>query len=334
MADWVELSALSASRGSFSWAEFLRAVQLPDDPDHGVDNENASGEGLEEEITGAESEKLLGDVADELRYRADALDDNYPFVFRVRNGKWSIEVQEEQEPSRSSAYLVYKTCLLISAFRHGMLRSPNSEHAKQMSDCMQRVAYFVAGEVIGGDAHWFGWPRPDSTTTMRNALVALLAKLKQGTVKTEDPDWTSGHEKDAGIDVVAWRSFRDGKPGSLVLYGQVASGLDWINKPVTGEFLKAYFNDWFIDEPTSHYIPATFIPFMQHDNCRPKRGQAYEAAMHGRARKDEIVHGLVVDRLRLSELAVGAEARCRVLLGEDPAIKQWFEVSMRLAAAA
>lgn len=334
MADWVELGALSASRASASWADLLRAVQLPDDADHGIDTENPSGEALEEEITGAAYESLLGDVADELRYRASTLGDNYPFLLRARSGKWSLQLRDVQSSSGSSAHLVYKTCLLISAFRHNMLRSPDYDHARQMSDCMQRVAYFVAGEVIGGEAHWFGWPRPDSTTTMRTALEALLVKLKHGAVKLDDPDWTNGHEKDAGIDVVAWRSFRDGKPGSLVLYGQVASGLDWTSKPVTGEFLKAYFNDWFVDEPTSHYMPATFIPFMQHDSCRPKKGQTYERAMHGGARRDEITHGLVIDRMRLTELAVGAEARRGESLAADSAVQQWFAASMRMASAA
>lgn len=333
MADWVELTALTAAHGTASWGDLVRSQQVRDDADHRVEHDDVSGEDLDGEITDSQYENLTAEVGDELQFRSDSLGVLYPFEFSVIRGRWTLSARPIPQAGDTSACLTYKTCLFISGFRRGLLRSPSKEHTAAISDCMQRVAYLVAGELVGGDAHWFGWPRPDSTTTMRTGLERLIERLRHGVIKVADPEWTSGHEKDAGVDIVAWRSFLDGRPGSLVLYGQVASGLDWTEKPVSPDFLKAYFNDWFIDEPAAHYVPATFIPFMQHDNCKPRVGQSFESAAAGKARQNEILHGLVIDRLRLCELADAAEAVHAAKLSDEQAVNEWFATSLELAAA-
>lgn len=333
MADWVELTALIAAHGTASWGDLVRSQQVRDEADHRVERDEISGEDLDGEITDSRYEDLASEVGDELQFRSDSLRELYPFVFAVVRGRWTLTVRPTPEGGDTSAFLTYKTCLFISGFRRSLLRSPSKEHTSAIADCMQRVAYLVAGEVVGGDAHWFGWPRPDSTTTMRTGLEKLVERLRHGDIKVKDPEWTSGHEKDAGVDIVAWRSFLDGRPGSLVLFGQVASGLDWTEKPVSPDFLNAYFNDWFIDQPSAHYLPATFIPFMQHDNCKPRSGQSFEDAAAGKARQNEILHGLVIDRLRLCELADAAEAGRAAKLSDERAVNEWFATSLQLAAA-
>jgi hypothetical protein len=333
IADWVELTALASSRGIASWADLVRSQQVRDDADHVVERDDVSGEDLDGEITDSRVEELAFDVGGELQYRAETLGQFYPFEFSLVRSKWTLRRRSVQAEGTMSAALTYTTCLLISGFRRRMLQSPNTAHTNTIADCMQRLSHLVAAEIVGGHAHWFGWPRPDSTTTMRAGLEALVEKFGQGVIKADDPEWASGYEKDGGVDIVAWRRFRDGRPGSVVVYGQVASGLDWPDKPISAESLKAKFNDWFVNEPSVHYLPATFIPFMQHDDCVPRKSQSYEQVMMGKARQNEIMHGLVIDRLRLCELAAEAEERRQASAAQDAAVREWVDASLGVAVA-
>ena len=125
--------------------------------------------------------------------------------------------------------------------------------------------------------------------------------MRLGKPSDNVPLWSNGQEKDAGIDVIAWNDFRDGRPGKLVMLGQVASGRDWTEKSVKNETDR--FFDWFSQPPTKHFIPSIFIPFPQHHDCQTRDDATFEDVAFETAWHREHLFGLIVDRLRIVETA-------------------------------
>ena len=143
----------------------------------------------------------------------------------------------------------------------------------------------------------------------------------------------NGKEKDAGIDVIAWRDFADARPGKIILFGQVASGKNWTAKSVKSDTPR--FLSWFSVRPTEHFIPAIFIPFPQHHDCTGRAAAAFEAVAHDEAWQREQEFGLVIDRLRI----VGAAAKRLVGQRDDSgyetltAVGGWIDRALTVARA-
>lgn len=333
-ADWAELSAIVSKRGVLSSSDLVRACGLPDDSDHVTVADGLTRDPWEGEIAPLSEDEAVQDVGEELAFRAETLGEDYPFEISFSAEKWKLQLKADTLHAPPSAWIAYRLCLLISGFRLDLIATDNQSHVRSSADCMQRLAMFTVEEAIGGgDSYWFGWPRPDGTKTMRAALSVFVDKIGFGVLKGDDPAWSKRREKDGGVDVIAWKKFRDGRPGALVLYGQVASGKDWDTKPIFNEELKASFNDWFATPPTSHYITATFIPFMQNEESACIVGRTYDEIVADEARQQEIRHGLLIDRLRIVELASGAEIRKNRSLHNDSVIGPWLTQSIEIATA-
>ena len=197
-----------------------------------------------------------------------------------------------------------------------------------MERLFQDVAVAAAATIMCGDVISFGWPRPGGTG-FRAALRGACRKLGLGEPLRYLPAWSSGKEKDAGIDVIAWREFRDRGPGKLVMLGQVASGLDWPEKSVKNDTYR--FFAWFSKRPTEHFVPAIFIPFPQHHKCSPRSGVPFADAAVGEAWLREQYLGLVVDRLRIVEVAA---TRLAGSDGKLQDLRRWVDGALDLARAA
>jgi hypothetical protein len=328
-ADWIELLALTSSRNSASRADIVRLVTKQSDIDHGIEADPDTGEELESEILETGACVLADNVADELDFRSKALGVSYPFTINIRTETWSIELNPEslEEP----AARVYIFCLLVSGVRDGRLVSGAiSAVAKDdFAHLFQAVSYLAALQLMGNGGLSFGSPRPDGSKFLE-AIQKFTASFGVGEPRTQFMPSSSHKEKDEGIDVIAWRSFADGRPGQVLLLGQVASGNDWLDKPVqtaVGRFL-----DWFVTHPAKFYLPAIFIPFVQHHKFEPVRAVAYEPAVRDYCRRTEITFGLVVDRLRIVELiAESQETRLAESLKD---VDGWNNVALEQAKQA
>jgi hypothetical protein len=302
LADWAEVSCLSSPRNVASRGDLLGVLDLLGEEERGsLDVDNATGEGLEEEILEGERVTFADAVLDELQFRAETLGANYPFELQGRGERWRLS--RKQRPSDavdSTAQACYIFCLLVSAIRDGAIQGANLAAIKQaMPSHFQWLAVEAAAEVVNGYAHSFGWPRPAGTSFLR-ALGELTEKLQVGKPLERAPLWASGKEKDAGIDVIAWRDFPDLRAGKLILIGQVASGYDWTKKSVKQD-APVFLREWFSPSPTEHYVPAIFIPFPQHHKCEGRRDAEFEVVAREEARHREMSFGLVIDRLRIVE---------------------------------
>ncbi len=164
-------------------------------------------------------------VFEELEYRARAGGHGYPFVvdgvILRTDGNWDDEI-------------AYVFCLCLSYFgrRHDL---PDAARARRM---FEHVATEAAKSFIRGDALRFGWPRESGIagepaglpTPFEDAINELCERIGEGNGFCPNEFKDPIYQKDAGVDVVAWRDFPDRRPGKMLLLGNCASGHNWIDK--------------------------------------------------------------------------------------------------------
>jgi hypothetical protein len=303
-ADWIEVKALSESTGAASKADLLKMQGLGSDEidEHGSDRMlgDDSSE-VDTEILNPRLEAWLDEVLVELDFRSRSLGDSYPFELDFNDDQWSVRCSEGAGNAEDLARGTYLACLMVTAVRFHLVRSPDDAKdqafASGIDNCLQILAYLAAGQIVGGEAYWFGWPRIDNSVSMAAAVDSLFEQMGIHGERGETPKWATGSEKDGGVDVVAWRNFGDSLPGRVVLLGQVASGkTNWKAKSVI-DVVRAHFTEWLRPYEQHSYLPAHFIAWPQYMEEPVPRAE-YVHRLH----LLEKMLGLVIDRLRLTEL--------------------------------
>lgn len=312
IADWIEILSLTKSRRTAGRADCIQLYKRLDSHSHRVEKDPENDEEYETEILEEDQAEFADMVYDELEYRADVLEELYPFEIRGKGSSWQLlpadnKHNKQTKASRSS----YVFCLLTSAVRDQTIHCCVPDSLIQaIPSLFQMLSTNAAAGILGGNAVSFGWPRPDGSSFL-HALQALSRRLAVGKALNSIPGWSTGHAKDAGIDVVAWRDFADKQPGKLILFGQVASGSNWTEKSVK-QALLGFFN-WFSQKPAEHFLPAIFIPFPQHHDCAARRELSFEEVAVEEAWIREQKYGIVIDRLRIA----AATAECAAPM-DDP----------------
>lgn len=250
-----------------------------------------TGQKVETEILEEELQACEAEVHEELGWRERVLGRLYPFRLETSGTNWRLSrAPAPRDESVRAGRSFYRFCLLVSALRDE--RIPDRDLTKQAEREFEQVARTGAG-TLGGDAIAFGSPREDGAS-FRAALEDVGSRLGW-TPHQDNPLWSSGKEKDAGVDVIAWRDFPDRRPGRVVLLGQAATGRGWGEKGVNpSEFLS-----WFSYPRPGDCLRALFTPFPQHHACGGQKGHPFEDVARAEAWKRERSLGLVVDRLRI-----------------------------------
>ena len=300
------------------------------DSEHDLHHDEANGELLESEILEEGRGLFTQQVLEEIEYRIAVLGSDYPFELDSYGSQWRILPTPRCAAGKQvAAHCCYLFCLLASALRDNCVHGARGAHLKgRMERLFQDVAVDAAAAIMNGNAVSFGWPRPEGTG-FRPALADACQQLGLGEPLQDSPAWSRGQEKDAGIDVIAWREFRDRRPGKLVLLGQVASGRNWPSKSVKNDTDR--FFAWFSKSPTEHFIPSIFIPFPQYHECRPHDETPFADVAEAEAWLRERSFGLVVDRLRIVEVVA---ARLDSAEGKVGRLCHWVRGALDLARAA
>lgn len=299
-ADWVELVAL-LNTSVANEQNLIRSQAIIRESDHGTVLTDVDAEPVDEEILESENDALSERVYEELTYREQVLGCRYPFEVVSEYGKWALQRRKPNDDAEEAAHNCYVCCLLISAIHSDLLPTQNDHDVfKGSAQVLQIESYLTAAEVLGGCAYWFGFPRPDGSGMLK-AIQELALSMGTAVAPTYRPLGLSPHAKDETVDIVAWRPFLDGQSGSIVAYGQVASGRNWDTKPIKS-FIDGHFLSWFTKVPSHKYIELLFVPFPQHHEQPEEVGRDFRVIASERARLREKDYGVVIDRLRLTEL--------------------------------
>lgn len=204
ICDWIEGSALFSEDGSVSASEVVDVL---------VD------EGIYE--TQEFAWDLVGSTWEELERRARRLGGNYPL---------DVEQNKVARPKRWQTAPAYSFCLLLSYVRW----YPDWSR-RYMKDYAKHGALFerLTSEALGkAFSAWIvealGWngygSKPIAT------LVDHIAEQMRESVGDIDTSVISAKAKDAGLDVICFRSFPDDRPVFPVLLFQCATGKNFEDK--------------------------------------------------------------------------------------------------------
>ena len=125
--------------------------------------------------------------------------------------------------------------------------------------------------------------------------------------------------KDAGVDILAWLDFADGRGSRVLVLAQVASGYDWSHKTLLG-YLKKLCN-WFMPPGPAHMKPALIIPFPIHHQIEENSEYPWTDEAEGSILYLASDFGVIFDRFRVARFA----ARACTFAGEDRARIDGFE---------
>jgi len=262
-ADWLEWRALS--EGYVSWADHQRDLGIGGDD-----------EGEDVEVEADSFEMLIDDVAAELTERVAACGrgDRYPFNVSpeglVRNPGDSVRV--------------YDFLLLLSLFGRES-ESTVSRGERLFEDlCAEALGAYLGRPRDGITARVFGFPRRIGPKGFAPAVDQLCRDMGEGIQHCETP--RASQQKDAHLDLVAWRGFPDRKPGQLMAFGQCATGGNWFQK-IHELRPDAWCRLWLEKTPLVTPVGSLFVPH------RIERDRWREASAYG---------GIVFDRCRISWL--------------------------------
>ena len=209
LADWLELNALIGSAGQANLDDLMDGLR--------VGSIGAIADETRPEQLGR-LEGIAAAVRAELEFRARVAQVSYPFRFRGSS-------LERRIPSGRCTSSTYSFCLILSAIPWHQLKFPHYFPDR----IFEEVACQVAEKYLGGESLRFGWPRRGRgvPSSFEKAIVKLCLRMGEGNGFRDDD--ATGNEKDAGLDVVAWRPI-DERSGKLLLFGACATGGNWEGK--------------------------------------------------------------------------------------------------------
>lgn len=223
LADWLELTALIAPDGNASRGDLERSIR------RASLNELRDDQAIEL--------KTL-EVFEEIEQRWKAAGLTYPF--EIDYGTLQTRSVWRQIP-------VYTFCLCLSYF------GSKGPGPRKLFELVSSVA---AKAFVYGDAIDFGFPRRSLSSSFAEAVSELCDLIGEGGRANREP--THG-QKDAKLDLVAWRDFPDRDSNKLLMLGQCASGSDWEGK-LRELNPRAFFANWTQETPTSPLISSIFVP--------------------------------------------------------------------------
>lgn len=269
-SDWIEFRALLNGAASFSelpraWEEEYGEDDVPD--------------------MDALAEETQISISNEIDKRKSFLQGAYPF--RVDGMRIILE------DNLTEAQFAYLLCLYLSCTDTSLLDADITDHERRL---FQLVSTIAASGYFNADSIWFGFPRPGHTGFHRALKEAFHERIKEGMVCENPILGTNTKLKDGEIDIIVHKKMNDELPGQLFFYGQVASGSDYLDKPLTKNQIDYVHHTWFQRVPSTDFLRGIFIPFCAWHQIE---GQHGADALKIRLSQETIKYGIIFSRYRI-----------------------------------
>jgi len=285
-ADWLEWAVLGEETSFVSWTSYQRNLTQCGS----VDALDVADGREEDDLL----EDLINEVDRELNSRKKACGGATGFYpYRMTH--------EGIAYSPNGSDLTYRFLLLLSLF--GKDAGPAGSNPEKLFEelCSHALHEYLGGITGGLERIVFGFPRRLLPKHFPKALEELCQRMGEGAgAHGRVPD---AEQKDAKLDLVAWRSFPDGRRGKLVGFGQCATGDDWTDKAFELQPDK-WCRLWMKDSAGLDPFGSLFIPH------RPSEDDWLIAANYG---------GVLFDRCRIAWLVPEPEGTLR------ESINAWVE---------
>jgi hypothetical protein len=331
LADWAELLVLTAHRDGISATRLERLLR-----GDGADaaEEELALDALGDEDGGTDEFELdLADVGrGERELRLELILDEIALRLRLGPRIYPFEpVDERLAPREAPGASIYLFLLILSS-EDAVFRAERRAH--EVEAAYDQVALEALRRYLGRDALGIRFAknahvdgdnatRPkkfrDAITWLRENL-GLSIGVRQPPDTELEPHWEEPDEpvpqgrvplntySDAGVDVVIWWRFADGRSGSPVLLAQCTVQVEWSEK--VSDIDVDLWEKW-IDFDTVPPQTALVIPFAVNRSSPQWDDRTVTA-------------GVIIDRLRLLELLNELEDEAlRVMLA--PEVVEWVE---------
>lgn len=241
LLDHVEISALTDPDRVSSTSQLKTELMVTGSEDALSDEESEAT--IEEYFEG-----VLDAVLTEAEQRIKACgEDNYPFT-----------LEGKALSSRDSAFAsIYTFLLCLSAW--GKDAVPGENGAKLFEDiCAHAVSNYLGCLNRPSENYVFGFPRRIGPPGFVAAVDDLChQRILEGEPDSKVPDIIT--MKDAGLDIVAWLPFPDGRSSKLIVFGQCATGNGWRGK-VNELQPFSWCQTWLTKHPKVIPVKTFFVP--------------------------------------------------------------------------
>jgi hypothetical protein len=263
-ADWLELMSLTSSDRFVSWTDHQRDLRISGP-------EESDGTPLEE------LESTIDTIIMEVSERREACgnrNETYPFEI--------TEVGLRCLPEAITSVYVFQ--LLLSLF--GRSAGPAGSYGDRIFEDLSAAALrsYLGKAQEGLEARVFGFPRRIGASSFREAVDELCRAIGEGVKCKDAPEIDD--QKDAHLDIVAWRRFPGSSPGHMIAFGQCATGTHWFQK-IHELRPKEWCQLWLLESPLVPPVATFFLP------RRVERLEWRRASVYG---------GIIFDRCRISWL--------------------------------
>lgn len=248
LADWLEIRTFRDRDGNCSHVDLLKALHISGTAD-ALNEEDETGEA---QISGGEPyeaavESAFTEIED--RFNAcGAVCGMYPFVLE----------EDYIALAKDTRNSVYTFLLLLSRYGQRIGSKSAKDGAKLFEEvCAKAAEEYLGGAHIAIKSFVFGFPRRGLPAGFKKALQKLCDELQEGGGPRDRPN--SPNQKDAGLDIVAWRNFDDARPGKLITFGQCATGNNW-NEKLSDLQPYNWCEFWMRDRPAVTPVRMFFVP--------------------------------------------------------------------------
>jgi hypothetical protein len=304
LADWAELRVLTVDVDGLSIARLVELLR-----GEGTDlAEEELALDVEEEWPGDETELALVDQGrGERDLMIEQLLDEIAVRLRLGPTLYAFERQEERLIRREAAGADVYVFLLVISSKEAAFRTERRAH--EIEAIFDGIALEALRRYLGRGAIGVRFAKgaydPDDGSTrpkrFREAIEWLRGQLRLARGHQQPPDeerdehWEDDPNlahpplnsyKDAGVDVVVWWRFSDGRAGSPVMLAQCTVQLEWGEK--VRDIDVKLWEKW-IDFETVPPQTALVVPFAVSRTLEQWTNRTVTA-------------GVIIDRLRLLEL--------------------------------
>jgi hypothetical protein len=263
-ADWIEFMTLISPTNYVAWSDHQRDLRI-------------SGPDESEDAPLDDLEPIIDAIITEISERREACGD--------RNESYPFEVTEQGLRCLPGATVsAYVFQLLLSML--GRSAGPPGSYGDRLFEDLSAAALisYLGQPQEGLEVRVFGFPRRTQAVGFREAVNELCRALGEGLQCKDAPE--TDDQKDAHLDLVAWRRFPGLTPGHLIAFGQCATGTNWfykIHELQPGKWCQL----WLQESPLVPPVATFFVP------RRAERLEWRRASIYG---------GIVFDRCRISWL--------------------------------
>ncbi len=247
-ADFLELSALKSPTRTVSIYSFIRNLQMNSANEVIADSQDDDRRQVNDDPSEAIADAAFDEFDDRQR-ACGAATGGYPF--RVTANALAL-----RDGADSSLYVFLA---LLSWF--GKDAGPAGTNGEKIFEdvCAKAAERYLGSPHEHVKSFVFGFPRRLEPKGFAAALDRLCENLGEGQGHRKGRP-TLPNQKDAKLDVVAWRVFEDQREGKIITFGQCATGRDWEAKISELPPPHKWCAHWMIDSPVVDPVRSFFVP--------------------------------------------------------------------------